>query len=89
VAETGLAVSQMVMLKRASRGVDLSWATIAVAAVAGAVAVVVGLALPVHPLIGVLVASVVYFAILKLLGRFPPEVREILFGAGRIGSAVG
>ena len=89
VAETGLAVSQMVMLKRASRGVDLSWATIAVAAVAGAVAVVVGLALPVHPLIGVLVASIVYFAILKLLGHFPPEVREILFGAGGIGSAVG
>ncbi len=89
VAETGLAVSQAVMLKRASHGVDLSWATIAAAAVAGAVAVAVGIALPVHPLIGILVASIVYFAILKLLGRFPPEVREILFGAGRIGSAVG
>jgi hypothetical protein len=57
--------------------------------VAGAVAVAAGIALPVHPVIGILVGSVVYFAILKLLGRFPPEVREILFGAGRIGSAVG
>ncbi len=88
VAETGLAVSQAVMLKRASRGVELSWVTIAATAVAGALAVALGLALPVHPLIGVFVASVVYFVILKLLGRFPSEVREILLGSARIRSAI-
>jgi O-antigen/teichoic acid export membrane protein len=85
-AEVGLAVSQVVMLKRASRGVVLPLGTAGGVALAGGVAVGVGLVLPVHPLIGVAVGSIVYFAVLKLLGRFPPEVREIL--AGRIGSAV-
>lgn len=78
VAELGLAVSQAVMLRRAADGVALSLMTVVVAGVAGGAAVAVGLLLPVHPLIGIVVASAVYFAILALLGRFPPEVAEIL-----------
>jgi O-antigen/teichoic acid export membrane protein len=85
-AEGGLAVSQALMLKRASRGIVFSLSTVAIALLAGGVAVAVGLALPVQPLIGVVAASVVYFAILKLLGRFPTEVRELL--AARIGGVV-
>ncbi len=80
VAETGLGVSVAVMLKRAAPGVVLPIRAVSAAALAGGVAVAVGMALPANALIAVAVASVVYFAILKLLGRFPPEVREILTG---------
>jgi O-antigen/teichoic acid export membrane protein len=83
LAESGLALSQVLMLKRASPQVTLSLSAVLVAAVAGGGAVFVGIALPVHPLIGVLVASLVYFAVLKLLGRFPGEVSEVI--AGRFG----
>ncbi len=86
VGEAGLAISQVAMLKRASPRVSLPLSTLLVAAVAGGVALAVGLLLPVHPLIGVLVASLVFFAILRALGRFPPEVREIL--AVRLGQGV-
>jgi len=80
VAEIGLAISQAGMLARHAPGVRLRLSTIAVVALAGGVAVTVGLVLPVHPLIGVAAASFVYFAVLKLLGRFPGEVREVLLG---------
>ncbi len=80
IAEIGLAISQAVMLRRAAPGVQLRLSALAVAALAGAAAVAVGLALPVHPLIGVTIASLVYFAVLKLLGRFPAEVLEVLSG---------
>jgi O-antigen/teichoic acid export membrane protein len=80
LAETGLAISQGVMLRRASPGVHLRLSTVAVVALGGGVAVAVGLALPVHPLIGVAVASLLYFAALRVMGRFPPEVREVLMG---------
>ncbi|HTZ87489.1 MAG TPA: oligosaccharide flippase family protein [Solirubrobacteraceae bacterium] len=78
IAECGLAVSQAVMLRRVAPRVPLPLTTFAVAALAGGAAVAAGLALPVHPLIGVLVASIVYFGLLRLLGHFPPEVREVL-----------
>ncbi|HEV7162433.1 MAG TPA: oligosaccharide flippase family protein [Solirubrobacteraceae bacterium] len=80
VAEIGLAISQASMLARHAPGVRLRLSTIAVVALAGGAAVAVGLVLPVHPLIGVAAASIVYFAVLKLLGRFPGEVREVLLG---------
>ncbi len=86
VGESGLAVSQAVLLRRAAPGVQLRPSTILVVALAGGVAVAIGLLLPVHPLIAVAAASLVYFAILRLLGRFPPEVREVL--AGWLGGAV-
>jgi O-antigen/teichoic acid export membrane protein len=80
IAESGLAVSTVVMLKRASSQVGLSAVTPAIAALGGGLAVLAGIAAPVHPLIGIVLASAVYFATLKLLGRFPPEVGEILAG---------
>jgi len=49
-----------------------------VAALAGGAGLLVGLLLPIHPLLGALLASVVYFGVLRLLGRFPGEVRELL-----------
>ncbi len=86
LAECGLALSQVVMLRRAMPAVVFSPRTILTVALAGAAAVLTGLALPVHPLIGVFAAGVVYFALLALLGRFPAELREILL-AQRHGSS--
>jgi O-antigen/teichoic acid export membrane protein len=80
IAEVGLALSQAVMLKRAAPAITIHVRTAAVAAIAGGAAVAIGVLLPVHPLIGVAVASLVYFLILKLFRRFPPEVREVLSG---------
>jgi O-antigen/teichoic acid export membrane protein len=80
VAEAGLAIGQAVMLRRAAPGVQLRLSTIGVVALAGGVAVAVGLLLPVHPLIAVAVAALIYGGVLRLLGRFPPEVGEVLSG---------
>jgi O-antigen/teichoic acid export membrane protein len=80
IAEIGLALSQAVLLKRCEPGVPMPLATLLAVALAGGGAVAVGLALPVHPVIGVIIASAIYFGALKLLGRFPPEVREVLAG---------
>ncbi len=85
VAEIGLALSQTVMLRRAAPGVPMPISTVAAVAVAGGGAAAVGLLLPVNPVIGVVVAGVVYCAVLRLLGRFPPEVREILLDRVRPG----
>ena len=73
------------MLKRASSEITLSAGAPLVALLAGGLAALAGIATPVHPLIGIVLASAVYFAILKLLGRFPAEVGEVL--AGRLGWA--
>lgn len=84
IAESGLAISTAIMLMRASSEIKLSAGAPLIAALAGGLAALAGIAAPVHPLIGVALASAVYFGALKLLGRFPPEVAEIL--AGRLGS---
>jgi O-antigen/teichoic acid export membrane protein len=80
VAESGLAISTAIMLKRTSSQIKLPLGAPATAALAGGLAVLAGIATPVHPLIGIVLASAVYFAVLRLLGRFPPEVGEILAG---------
>jgi O-antigen/teichoic acid export membrane protein len=78
IAEVGLALAQAVILKRTLPGVSLSYRSATVAAIAGGIGALVGVLLPVHPLIGVLIASTIYLALLKALGSFPPEVGEIL-----------
>jgi O-antigen/teichoic acid export membrane protein len=80
IAETGLAGAEAIVLTRSARRVQLPFGVVPVAALAGGVGVAVGLATPISPLLGVLVASLAYFAILKLLGRFPAEVSEIVSG---------
>jgi O-antigen/teichoic acid export membrane protein len=80
VAEVGLALSQVAMLRRAKPGVPMRLGTVLAVAVAGGAAAAVGLLLPVHPLIAVAVAVVVYLAVLRLVGRLPSEVGEVLGG---------
>ncbi len=81
IAEVALAISQAVLLKRAAPGVPMRPGTLLAVALAGGAAAAIGLALPVHPVIAVAVAAVVYLGIVRLLGRFPPEVFEVLGGA--------
>ena len=80
VAEIGLAISQVIMLKRAAPGVRMPGATVAAVALAGGAGALAGLLLPIHPILGALVASVVYVGVLQLLGRLPAEVGELLRG---------
>ncbi|HEX3510469.1 MAG TPA: flippase [Solirubrobacteraceae bacterium] len=77
VAEVGLALSQAVLLRRAAPGVSLRVDHAVLVGAAAGIAVAAGLLLPVHPIIGALVASVLYFLALRMVGRFPPEVREL------------
>jgi O-antigen/teichoic acid export membrane protein len=85
-AETAIAVGASIVLIRSGAGVHLSFSVLPVAALAGGAGALSGLALPIHPLLGILVASLVYFAILRVFGRFPYEVRQIL--RGRIDAAI-
>jgi O-antigen/teichoic acid export membrane protein len=87
VAEGCLGASAAIILVRGERPVHLAFGALPVAALAGGAGALCGLALPIHPLLGVLVASLVYFAVLRVFGRFPQEVWEVL--GGRIGRAIG
>jgi O-antigen/teichoic acid export membrane protein len=80
VAEIGLAASQMIMLKRAAPGVRIAIGTIVAVALAAGAGVLVGLELPIHPVLGALAACVVYLGALRLLGRLPAEIGELLGG---------
>jgi O-antigen/teichoic acid export membrane protein len=87
VSECGLAISQAVLLTRASPGISLRLDHMALVGVAAGVAVASGLLLPVHPLIGAAVGGLVYVVALRLVGCFPPEARELL--AGRLRTTLG
>ncbi len=89
VAEIGLAASQVTMLKRAAPGVNVSLTSIVVVTFAGAVGALAGLALPIHPVLGALVACLVYACVLRLLGRLPAEAREVLGGWRGTGARLG
>jgi O-antigen/teichoic acid export membrane protein len=80
VAEICLASTEAIVLLRSGRGMRLPLSAVPVALVAGGVGVAAGLLVPVTPVIGVFLASLVYFAVLWLLGRFPGEVSELLVG---------
>jgi len=77
-AEVVLAVIVVACLLRASPQTSLPFACLPATAVAAVGSVAAGLLLPVNPVVGAVIASLAYFAVLRLLGRFPPEVRELL-----------
>jgi O-antigen/teichoic acid export membrane protein len=76
--EVGLALAVAVLLVRASPEIRLPLGALAVAAVAGAAAVAAGLAVPIHPVGQTLVAAIAYLAVLRVAGRLPPEVGELV-----------
>ncbi|HEX3872629.1 MAG TPA: oligosaccharide flippase family protein [Solirubrobacteraceae bacterium] len=77
-AEVALAVIVVARLLAAAPETRLQFASVPLVALAALAAVAVGLLLPVHPVVGAFVASFVFFAALRILGRFPPEIRELL-----------
>ncbi len=79
-AEFVMATLVVGFLKQAAPEARLPRMAIPAVAIAGGLATGVGLLLPVHPLIGAAVASGVYCVMLRLLGRFPPEIGEFLAG---------
>jgi O-antigen/teichoic acid export membrane protein len=83
IAETGLAVGVTAALALADREIRLRFSTLGVSLLAGGLGALAGFLTPVHPLLGVLVASAVFLGTLALLGRFPHEVREVLAGSLR------
>jgi O-antigen/teichoic acid export membrane protein len=85
-AEFLLAGLQIGFLLRAAPSIRPAPLSAPAVVLAGLIAIAVGLLLPVHPILGVLIGSGVYLLLLRLLGRFPPELREIL--AARLGSAI-
>jgi len=80
IAESALAVAEGIVLVRGARLARLPLDVIPVAALAGGAGALCGLVLPIHPLLAVAVATLVFAAALRLLGRFPQEVGEVLAG---------
>jgi O-antigen/teichoic acid export membrane protein len=78
LAEAGLAIGQAVMLTRGPDRIRLPLGVLPVVALAAGAAAAAGLWL--GPIAGTLVASLVFFAVLRLLGRFPAEARDLLRG---------
>jgi O-antigen/teichoic acid export membrane protein len=76
-ADFGLAATLTVMLVRGG-GPPLPLSAIAVTLGAGACGYAAGRLAGIHPLLDAVVGCTVFLAILALLRRFPPELREVL-----------
>lgn len=76
-ADFALAAMTTAMLLRRG-GPALPTSALAITAVAGLCGYAAGRALGAHPLIDALVGCLVFSAVLALLRRFPPELRELL-----------
>lgn len=83
--ELVLAFATGVALSRVRRGLALRFSTIPISLVAGGVGLAAGHFVGVHPLVGIMVATVVYLAGIAVLGRFPPEISHV-FGWDRASS---
>jgi O-antigen/teichoic acid export membrane protein len=81
-AEFMLAILASALLARAAPHVRLPLVAVAVAAVAGGAATAIGLLLPIPSAIATVVAGAAFFAALRLLGRYPPEIGELLSQLG-------
>jgi O-antigen/teichoic acid export membrane protein len=87
VAESGLAVTQAVMLIRGPDRIRLSLGVLPPVALAAGIGAAVPLALGLEPILGAILASLLFFGVLRLCGRFPDEARAML--SGRLGSVFG
>lgn len=76
--EAGLALTVALLLVRSNPGIHLPISVVAVAALAGGVAVAVGLVLPVTAVVQVPVAALVYLGALWTMHRLPPEMVELV-----------
>lgn len=79
VAELTLAVSSTLLLVRHG-GPELPYSSLAVAVLAAGCGYAAGSIAEFHPVADSAIAAAVFVAVLALLGRFPPEVRDTLRG---------
>jgi O-antigen/teichoic acid export membrane protein len=85
VGELTLGLLSAVFLRRVAPNVPLRAGSVVRVAIAAAVAIAAGVLAPIHPVLGVLLASAVYLGALALVGRLPPELREFAeLAAGRV-----
>jgi len=80
IAETGLAVTEAVMIMRGPEAIRLPLGILPVALLAGAVGAVVPIWTGIEPILGAVAGSLLFFGVLRLCGRFPDEIRELLRG---------
>ena len=77
-AELVLASANIVILRRARPDLRLRLSSIPVALLAAAAGLGAGLLVGLHPVVEVLLATGVYALVLRILGRFPPEIGHAL-----------
>lgn len=77
-AEVALGATTALLLKRADPALRLPVGVVAVALAAAGAAVAAGLAVGGHEVIRTVVGTLVFGAVVTLLGRFPPEIRHAL-----------
>jgi O-antigen/teichoic acid export membrane protein len=80
-AELTLGTLMAAILMRSGARLPLGTAPLIV--LAGVVGAAIGLVLPIGPVLGAIVASLAYAAVLRLLGRFPAEARELILARAR------
>jgi O-antigen/teichoic acid export membrane protein len=80
IAESGLAITEATMLTLGPDRIRLPLGILPVVVLAAAAAVAGPLALGIEPILGAILASLVFFGVLRLCGRFPDEVRVMLSG---------
>jgi O-antigen/teichoic acid export membrane protein len=69
------------MLRRSPTAPRLPLGALPIAALAAAAAIGAGFLVGIHPVVQVLVGTTAYLALLWVLGRFPPEAKELLASA--------
>jgi O-antigen/teichoic acid export membrane protein len=82
VGEIGLGSVSALLLVRALPRASLRLGLIPIAGLAGCAAVAIGLAVPISPILGTIVASAVFLLVLRLFRSIPPELRELVDGLG-------
>jgi O-antigen/teichoic acid export membrane protein len=85
-ADATLATLNAALLSRRG-GPNLPLGALPLAAAAGALGYLTGTLLDVHPVVRALAGAAVFLVVIAAAGRFPPEVRELLRGTGRLDEA--
>jgi O-antigen/teichoic acid export membrane protein len=80
IAETGLGFTQAVMLIRGPDRIHLRLGVLPIVALAAGVGAAVPLLSGIEPILGAILASLLFFGILAVCGRFPDEARAMLRG---------
>jgi len=87
VAESGLAITEAIMLIRGPDRMRLPLGILPILAVAMTAAIAPPLVIGLEPVVGAILGTLVFLAVLRVFGRFPDEVRAIV--RGRVSAVFG